>query len=87
MQYAQPLSSEGGALDMSSPLSSGIASWTGMISGTLLISRMVVGGAFLTGLAITVDGAAFAGGTTCLTWRQRAEGQTADRWTYQLSFA
>lgn len=52
-----------------------------MISGTLLKSRMVVGGAFLTGLAITVDGAGFTGRTTSLTWRQTAEGQTADRWT------
>lgn len=52
-----------------------------MISGTLLISRMVVGGAFRTGRAITVDGAGFTGRTTSLTWRQRAEGQAAGRWT------
>lgn len=42
---------------------------------------MVVGRAFLTGLAITVDGAGFTGGTLSLTWRRTAEGQTADGWT------
>lgn len=77
----KPLSSEGGALDISSALSSGMASCTGMISGTLLMSRMVVGGIFLNGLTITVDGAGFTAGTTSLPWTQTAEGQTAVGWT------
>lgn len=65
-----PLSSDGGALDSSSALSSGMTSWTGMISGYLLISWIVVGGAFLTGLAMTVDGTGLGGCTTSFTWGQ-----------------
>lgn len=47
-----------------------------MISGILLMSRMVVGGALRTGLAMAVDGAGFAGRAASFTWRQRAGGQT-----------
>lgn len=65
--FIQPLSSDTAALDSSSAVSSGITSWTGMISGNLLISWIVVGGAFLTGLATTVDGTGFGGWTTSLT--------------------
>lgn len=65
-----PLSSDGGALDSSSALSSGMTSWTGTISGYLLISWIVVGGAFLTGLAMTVDGTGLGGCTTSFTWGQ-----------------
>lgn len=63
-----PPLSDRGALDSSSALSSGMASWTGMISGCLLISWIVVGGAFRTGLATTVDGVGCGGWTTSLTW-------------------
>lgn len=45
------------------------------------MSRVVVGGALRTGRAIAVDGAGFTGRTNSLTWRQRAEGQTAGGWT------
>lgn len=69
-EWHQPLSSDGGALDSSSALSSRMTSWTGMISGYLLISWIDVGGAFLTGLATTVDRAGFRGWTTSLTWGQ-----------------
>lgn len=41
-----------------------------MISAHLLTSWMVVGGAFLTGLATTVDRAGFWGWTTSLTLGQ-----------------
>lgn len=66
----QPFSSDSGALDSSSAVSSGMTSWTGMISGNLLMSWIVVGGAFLTGLATTLVGAGFGGWTTSLTWGQ-----------------
>lgn len=39
-----------------------------------------MGGAFLTGRAITVDGADFTGRPSSLTWRQTAEGSDC-RWT------
>lgn len=41
-----------------------------MISGKVLMSWIVVGGALLTGLATTVEGAGFVGWTTSLTWGQ-----------------
>lgn len=63
-----PPLSDGGALDSSSALSSGMASCTGMISGCRLRSWMTVGGAFRTGLATTVDGAGCGGLTTSITW-------------------
>jgi len=63
---SQPLS-DGGALDISSALSSRMTSWIGMISGKHLKSWIVVGGAFLTGLATTLEGAGFEGCTTSLT--------------------
>lgn len=63
-----PPLSDAGALDSSSALSSGMASCTGMISGCRLISLMAVGGAFLTGLATTVDGIGCGGLTTSFTW-------------------
>ncbi len=63
----QPFS-DGAALDSSSAVSSGMTSWTGMISGNLLMSWIVVGGAFLTGLATTLEGAGFGGWITSFTW-------------------
>lgn len=51
-----------------------------MISGNRLISWMLVGGAFLTGLATTVFKGGFGGGTTSFTCEVRHpdEPQTAD---------
>lgn len=57
-------------MDSSSAVSSKMTSWTGIISGNLLISWIEVGGAFLTGLATTLVGGSCGGWTTSLTWRK-----------------